>query len=60
MKNAKNAEKLANQAIRKHANVLKAVPVEVMDQVAKGLAKGYDIPKKAMLKSMRRFVRLYR
>lgn len=56
----KNAQKLANQVIRKHVNLLNAIPVGVLDHIAKGLAKGYDIPKKVMLKSMRRFVRLYR
>ena len=46
--------------IRDLTYVLSAVPRDALPYVARGLAKSYNLPPKVMLKTMRRYVRLYR
>jgi hypothetical protein len=50
----------AHKIIRELTHILSAAPIESLPHVARGLANSYNLPHKAMLKAMRRFVRLYR
>ncbi len=50
----------AYDIIRKLSYILSAVPRDALPHVARGLAQGYDLPPKVLLKVMRRYVRLYR
>ena len=50
----------AYNIVRELAYILSAVPRDVLPHVARGLAQGYNLPPKVMLKVMRRYVRLYR
>lgn len=50
----------AYRIVRELSHILSAVPLEALPYVARGLADKYNLPRKAMLKVMRRFVRLYR
>ena len=50
----------AYNIIRELAYILSAVPRDVLPHVARGLAQGYNLPPKLMLKVMRRYMRLYR
>lgn len=50
----------ATRVIRELAYILSAVPRDALPHVARGLAQGYNLPPKLMLKVMRRYVRLYR
>ena len=46
--------------IRELSYILSAVPREALPHVARGVAQGYNLPTKVVLKVMRRYVRLYR
>ena len=50
----------AHKIIRELTHILNAVSVDALPHVARGLADSYNLPHKAMLKAMRRYVRLYR
>jgi hypothetical protein len=50
----------AYRIVRELSHVLSAVPKEALPHVARGLADAYNLPRKAMLQVMRRYVRLYR
>jgi hypothetical protein len=50
----------AYRIVRELTHILSAVPLEALPHVARGLADTYNLPHKAMLKVMRRYVRLYR
>lgn len=50
----------AYRIVRELAHILSAVPLEALPYVARGLADTYSLPRKAMIKVMRRYVRLYR
>ena len=50
----------AYRIVRELSHILSAVPLEALPYVARGLADTYNLPRKAMLKVMRRYVRLYR
>ena len=50
----------AYRIIRELAPILSAAPIEALPRIAKGLADTYNVPRKAMMKTMRRYVRLYR
>jgi hypothetical protein len=52
--------KQAYNIVRELTYILSAVPCEALPHVARGLAREYNLPRKAMLKVMRRYVRLYR
>ena len=55
-----NHKRTAYRIIRELTHVLSAVPLDALPHVAKGLAESYQLPKKPMLKVMRRYTRLYR
>ena len=50
----------AYRIIRELTPILSASPIEALPHIARGLAHTYNLPNKAMLKTMRRYVRLYR
>ena len=46
--------------LRELTYVISAVPKGALPNVARGLADSYSLPRKAMLKAMARYIRLYR
>jgi hypothetical protein len=55
-----NMNRTAYRIVRELTHILSAVPRDALPHVARGLADAYNLPRKAMLKVMRRYVRLYR
>jgi hypothetical protein len=53
-------KKQAYRAVRELSHVLPHVPREALPDVARGVANTLGIPRKAMIKTMARYVRLYR
>lgn len=50
----------ARTILRQLVDVISAVPRDALPYVARGLAQGYNIPAKVMLREMARYTRLYR
>jgi hypothetical protein len=53
-------KRAAHKIIRELTHILSATPVEALPHIARSLADTYNMPHKVMLKTMRRYVRLYR
>lgn len=58
--NTNTQKRIAYKILRELTHVLDALPKNVLQHVARGIAKEQKIPTKIMLKVMRRYSRLYR